>query len=183
MSRDRRGHGYLFSARSLKGGLTFVGARRAQVSKRGSDELTDIHHSVFSGNCALPHVGVLTRATFDCARHRISHGREDFPAQSKNLGTLRISAKNQRIKTRVTISTPCHQTNNTRKLLSDQRDSAARADFLELAPRDDLEERHLALLQGRRAVTPSGGARCGARGRRLVTFAPGRHRTSCLPAL
>jgi hypothetical protein len=31
-----------------------------------------------------------------------------------------------------------------------------------------------ALLQGRRPVTPSGGAGCGARGQGLVTFAPGR---------
>ena len=33
---------------------------------------------------------------------------------------------------------------------------------------------HLAVLQGRRAVTLSGGASCGARGRRLVTDVPGR---------
>jgi hypothetical protein len=42
---------------------------------------------------------------------------------------------------------------------------------------------NLAPVQGRHAVTPYGGARCGARAWRFVTVAPGRLWASCSPAL
>jgi hypothetical protein len=48
------------------------------------------------------------------------------------------------------------------------------AKFLEVALRNELKKRIPLPCKGRRPVTPSGGAGCGARGLWLVTSAPGR---------
>jgi hypothetical protein len=118
----------------------------------------------------------------------------DLPGTTRKISTLSaLWRKKCESRLRAIISAHALRAKSKRKSLVGSERWRAPAKCRGFVPRGGLKARPLAHLTGRQAVTPSGGASCGSRGRRLVTAVLGRLRASsdrhydrsgrCIPGL